>query len=105
MSRWAGSVAEVAATEDGLRRVRLAGERAVALTVARPVAGDLGTVRVGGSGQLLDIELDVRRLRRTDAAALGPRLLRAIRDAEDEARELRREILAEAEVSFAPISR
>lgn len=101
MSRWARLVQKVDAIEQSFRRVRLAGERAASLTIARPVGGDLGTVRVGGSGHLLDIELDVRRLHFTNAAALGSQLLRAIKDAEDEARETRRQLLAEAEGSFA----
>lgn len=101
MSRWASLVAKVDAIEDSFRRVRLAGERATAMAVDHPVAGDLGTVRVGGSGQLLDIELHVSRLRFTTPATLGPQLLRAITDAEEEVRERKRELLAEAEGSFA----
>jgi DNA-binding protein YbaB len=96
MSQWARLVAKVDAMEDDFRRVQLAGEKVAALTIAHPIAGDLGTVHMGGSGRLLDIELEKTRLRFTTAAALGTQLLGAIRDAEEEVREMRREILAEA---------
>jgi DNA-binding protein YbaB len=94
MSRWARLVAKVDAMEDSFHRLRRAEEAAAALEVAHPVAGDLGTVWVGGSGQLLDIELDARKLRYTNAAALGPQLLGAIRAAEAEVLEARRGLAA-----------
>jgi DNA-binding protein YbaB len=92
MSRWASLVAKVNAIEDSFRRVRLAEERASSLTVDHPVAGDLGTVWVGGSGELLDVRLDAAKIRYTTAEALGQQLLRAISEAEDVVRETKREL-------------
>jgi len=92
MSRWARLVAKVDAIEDDFGRVRQAEERAASLTIDHPVGGDLGTVRVGGSGELLDVHLEANRIRYTTAAALGEQLLRAIKDAEHEVRETKREL-------------
>jgi DNA-binding protein YbaB len=99
MSQWDRLVAEVSAMEDSFQRMEQAAEAASALTVAQPVAGDLGTVHMGGSGQLLDIELDRNKLHYTNAASLGPQLLRAIKEAEGEVRATRRALLADAQAS------
>ena len=82
MSRFARLVAKVDAMEESFHRLRRATEAAAARVVDQPVAGDLGTVWVSGAGQLLDIELDVKKLHYTNAAALGSQLLQAIRQAE-----------------------
>ena len=95
MSQWARLVAEVDAMEDSFVRLLRAQEAAAALETAHPVGSDLGTVRVGGAGKLLGIELDARKLRYTNAAVLASQLLRAVRQAEAEVLEAKRGIAAE----------
>jgi len=86
-------VKEIDAKAAEVREAVRTAERAATV---RLLDGGLGTVAVSGMGELLEIALDVDRVRDQTAASLARQILRGIQQVELEARRAREATIAEA---------
>lgn len=97
MNRYDQLCAYVAEVDNNLGRMQAVAESFADVRHTVPIPGEFGTVTVSGNGKLLSVELHRDTPMMTRGKPLGQAIMRAIRQAEEEMREIRKRRISAAQ--------